>query len=116
MNAEDLEGEDRAVRIDNVTREEFEAKDGKPGQVKLALHFRGLDIALLLNNTNATTMVDLFGDETDEWVGKRILLRPTETTFGKKMVPCIRIKGEVKSEPKEGTPRRKSRFMDLEDD
>ena len=54
--------------------------------------------SLILNKTNAGTIAELYGKETDEWRGKRITLYPTMTTFGPKRVECIRIKSEFPKE------------------
>ncbi|MCA9047422.1 MAG: hypothetical protein KDA89_01760 [Planctomycetaceae bacterium] len=48
-----------------------------------------------MNKTNALIISGLYSDETDEWIGCRITLYPTETQFGAKMVDCIRIRDAV---------------------
>jgi len=48
---------------------------------------------LLLNRTNAECIKELFGRETDQWLGKRITLYTCPVRVGPKMEPGIRIKG-----------------------
>lgn len=67
---------------------------GQRGQseIKPVLYFQGKEKGLVLNKTNARTIVKLTGtDETDSWPGRQIVLYATETEFGGEMVDCIRI-------------------------
>jgi hypothetical protein len=51
---------------------------------------------MVLNKTNARTIRRHHGNEMDEWSGKKItLFRSTCDAFGKKNVPCIRVKGKT---------------------
>lgn len=46
-----------------------------------------------MNKTNASTIGAAYGDDTDGWVGKPIILFPTKTQMGVQgMVDCIRIR------------------------
>jgi hypothetical protein len=65
------------------------AKDRKP-----IVYFRESKArkGLLLNRTNARTIADLYGMNTEGWIGKRVTLFPTTTTFGERVVDCIRIR------------------------
>jgi len=44
------------------------------------------------NVTNYQTLKAIYGKEPDGWLGKKVTLTPTETKFGAKMTPCIRVK------------------------
>lgn len=56
---------------------------------------------LALNKTNGAAIVSLYGTpKVSEWVGKRITLYPTTTTFGKDTVECIRIRPIVPPAPR----------------
>ena len=46
---------------------------------------------LTLNTTNARTLAELFGDDSDGWAGKQIVLFASTTDFSGKQVGCLRI-------------------------
>ncbi|MCA9190595.1 MAG: hypothetical protein KDB03_02490 [Planctomycetales bacterium] len=62
------------------------------GDEKPVLNFAGSDQALVLNKTNATILAELWGDETTAWHGQLVELYATTTSFGGRMVPCIRVR------------------------
>jgi hypothetical protein len=37
-------------------------------------------------------LADLFGGETEDWIGKVIQLYADKTRFGHKVVPCVRVR------------------------
>lgn len=47
----------------------------------------------LLNRTNCEAIKELWGRETDNWIGKRITLHATNVRVGPKMEPGIRVFG-----------------------
>jgi hypothetical protein len=57
----------------------------RPGQrqaeEKPVVSFRETDKTFVLNKTNSNTIAGLYGNETDQWVGKQIVLFPTEVEF-----------------------------------
>jgi hypothetical protein len=68
---------------------------GDERQEKPVLYFKEVEQGLVLNLTNFNTIADLYGDETDTWVGKKITLYPTEVTFSGKTSMGIRIRARV---------------------
>lgn len=61
-------------------------------QTKILLTFAENDKTFPLNSTNAKTLTKLFGsDDTDDWIGQTIILRPDVTLFAGKQVGCIRV-------------------------
>ena len=46
----------------------------------------------MLNKTNANTIADIFGEETDNWYGHPIEVYPSETDYQGKRVACIRVR------------------------
>lgn len=55
----------------------------------------------LLNRTNAECIKELWGRETDNWIGKRITLHAMNVRVGPKMEPGIRVLGSPElTEPK----------------
>ena len=85
LKAEDLEGANVTVTIEEVNREEV----GPKKESKLVIRFVNTRKKMVLNKTNATTIAKLYGEETDEWLGKRIILYSKDTEFqGKWSSPC----------------------------
>lgn len=92
LYAYDLEGRDVTVTIERVTQGTLTGKGGKSNK-KPVLYFRGTTKGLGLNITNARTIAALYGSfDSEAWVGKRITLYPTTTTFGSETMDCIRIR------------------------
>ena len=59
---------------------------------KLVVYFEGARRALPLNRTNATSIAEIVGsDETDQWPGTQVSLRPTPVLFQGKTTPAIRV-------------------------
>jgi hypothetical protein len=88
LKAADLSGRRVTVTFEEVTLEEMKGEGGK----KLVAAFAGKDKKLILNRTNADTITDILGtDETEDWIGKTVVLFPSKTSFQGKRVDCIRI-------------------------
>lgn len=105
--AADLQGQDVPATIQSCVIEDV----GGPGESedRPVLYFTGFTKGLVLNKTNATTIAAMYGDETDEWVGKAVVLFPTDTEFRGKMTPCVRVRstpprGPVASASPAATP------------
>lgn len=79
----------RAV-IERCEEVMFKGDDGKD-QPKLRLAFQGQEKGLILNKTNAMSIAHQYGSDTDQWIGKEILLYSTKVDFGGSMVDAIRI-------------------------
>ena len=50
---------------------------------------------MIFNKTNCKTVSALYGDFIEGWPGKKIIVFPTTTTFGRETRPCLRVKKEV---------------------
>lgn len=88
LKAADLQGKIHKVVIDGLEQKEV----GEDKEKMWVLSFRGKDRGLCLNVTNTNMLIDLMGDDTDDWMGKEIQLGPEKTDFGGKKVDCIRVK------------------------
>lgn len=86
LKAEDLRGHEIKVSIIGSEVKDFD--NGK----KIVLSFKGKDKTLVLNKTNARKIADANGWNTDDWVGKEVVLYPDKTEFNGKMVDCIRLR------------------------
>ena len=87
LKAEDLEGANVTVTIEEVNREEV----GPKKESKLVISFANTLKKMVLNKTNAATIAKLYGEETDEWLGKRIILYSKDTEFQGEMVLALRV-------------------------
>jgi hypothetical protein len=63
--------------------------------------------ALPLNKTNALTLSDMFGDETDEWIGNTIELYRDKVMFQGKRVNAVRIREPRVKQPRKQLPNAK---------
>ena len=87
LEAADLDG-DTPATITGVAFNEVGDKAERKGVVMLKEFARGM----VLNRTNLKRIIALHGNDTDGWLGKSITLYPTQTSFGGKEVPCIRVR------------------------
>lgn len=93
LSAEDFDNGSVIAPIEGVKI--IEMDEGK----KPVVMFVGLEKGLILNKTNSELLCELYGAETENWVGKLVELYRTKTEFRGKRVNCIRLK-----EPSRDTP------------
>ena len=91
LKADDLQGKDVTVTIESVEVKAFDSKQSGGKENKLIIHFKGKDKALVCNKTNAKTISKLYGDDTDAWLGKQIIIGPREVEFQGEMTWAIRV-------------------------
>lgn len=97
--AADLNGKPVTLTIKRVSLEEM--KDHNSNLIKKpVVWFEKATKGFVMNVTNARTIADLYGDETDDWTGKRITIYPTQVRAFGKMQDCIRVREEVPAQPK----------------
>ncbi len=61
-------------------------------QEKYVAYFQGEEKGLVLNATKWSVMESLYGEESDGWIGKEIVMFPDKTRFGGKIVDCISLR------------------------
>ena len=81
----DLQGHKVRVLMASVQMEDLN-DENKP-----VLYFHGKEKGLVLNKTKWNSIADLYGDDSDDWEGKPIVLAPGKTTYQGKRVDCIDI-------------------------
>ncbi|MEK9894918.1 MAG: hypothetical protein VW518_00645 [Burkholderiaceae bacterium] len=91
LKHQDLNGQETLITIDAYQLEEV----GQEKEKKWVLYFRELEQGLILNATNGRTICKLYGEEMDDWVGKRITLYTAEVQFGSEMVEAIRVRAKA---------------------
>lgn len=92
----DLKGREVSCTIDRVQIEDVGgagASEDKP-----VLYFQGKDKGMVLNRTNSTLLVSKYGEETDDWKGKTIIVHPDTVMYQGKMVPCLRLRFPILAE------------------
>ncbi len=89
LRAHDLQGREPTVAIAKVEQIELENNGRK--EAKLLISFVGKNKGLVLNKTNMFAISDLYGPETDDWVGKKIKLVTARVDYQGKRVDAIRI-------------------------
>lgn len=98
LYAFDLKGRDVTLTIARVTAGEL--KNGNKKSKKPLCYFvEPKDKRpLALNATNCKTIAKMYGNDTDEWRGKRVTLYPTTTEMAGETVECIRVRPRVPAE------------------
>jgi hypothetical protein len=86
IKASDLGGRDIRVTMANVEREKIGTDN------KLVLYFKGKQKGLVLNKTNAATISDAYGDDTDDWYDQPLILFPVKTDYQGKVVDATRCR------------------------
>lgn len=86
LKAEDLKGHTVKVTINSYEVAKFD--NGS----KVILSFAGKEKTLVVNKTNAMIIQSAYGPDTDNWIGKTVEIYPDKTTFGGKLVDCIRVR------------------------
>lgn len=86
LKAADLQGRNVRVIMSHVEMKDI-GGDHKP-----ILFFQGKDKGMVLNKTNANNISAVYGDDTDDWNGKELILFETMVDFQGKSVPAIRVR------------------------
>jgi hypothetical protein len=99
LKATDLGDAEALVVIAEVDVREY-TDNGKTSR-KFYLTFQGKTKGLVVNKTNATRIAKLYGDDTDAWIGKELVLYVDhEIQYGSDIVSGIRVRGPKKPPPK----------------
>ena len=86
LKSGDLQGAAVKVKISNVTSEDI------GGDRKLIMHFDNRTKGMVLNKTNARTVADVYGDDTDNWIGAVIEVFAMKVDFQGRMVDGLRVR------------------------
>ena len=93
LKAADFEDGDAILTIAGLEQQTL--GQGRDAAEKWIVYFREVDKGLVLNKTNAGTIAKLYGDDTDDWIGKKVTLYSTEVQFQSEMVEAIRIRSKM---------------------
>ena len=83
-------GGEMPLTIAKIELKEFDTDNG--GKERKPIIFFTNDKQMVCNKTNGTTLGEMFGNETDDWLGKSITLIVQNVDFAGKSTPAIRIK------------------------
>lgn len=101
LSAAHLNGNDLTVTITGGEIREFEESNGTKRR-RVVLHLEGQP-SLVLNKTNAVQIATTLGTpELTAWKGRRITLYQSNTTYGGRSVPCVRVREQ---EPTQEPPK-----------
>ncbi len=100
LKAGDLQGREVRVTMSNVEREKI-GDDNKP-----VLYFKGKEKGVVLNKTNASTITDAYGDDTEDWYDQPLILFSVMVDFQGKVAPAIRVRVPTAKDNREAAPRR----------
>jgi hypothetical protein len=91
LSAVDLDGKAFTLTIRGLTLEDV----GQPpkNETKPVLWFESAEKGLILNKTNGLAVADLYGPETDNWIGKPVMLYTAQVRAFGNTVDAIRIRG-----------------------
>lgn len=109
IGAPDLKDKDVTLTISKAGPEQVRVipdkerdKERDKKEQKLVLHFRELEgrkqgepRMMCLNKTNAKTIAKLYGNDVEQWVGKRITLYATTCLAFGERVECVRIREQA---------------------
>ncbi len=86
LKAANLGGKTIRLKITNVVMEKL-GDDERP-----VAYFTGTTKGLVLNKTNANVINEVYGSETDNWIGKDIDIYPTRVEYAGRMVDGMRVR------------------------
>ncbi len=101
ITAAELVGKEPTLTIERVTLEKVEslkASDDEGGgkmRDRIVVYFKEArgGRGWLLNRTNAECLKEMWGRETNDWIGHRVTLYTAQVRVGPKVEPGIRVKG-----------------------
>ncbi len=86
LKAADLQGREPVVVIADVQMKKFDNGN------KLVITFEGKKKALVANKTNSNRIAHIHGTNTDNWIGKEVMLYTDLVDFQGKTVEAVRVR------------------------
>ena len=91
LTGDDLDG-DVTVVVERVVMEPFRDPKTRQETRKPVMYFQRAKRGLIVNRTNWRAVADLYGDESDNWKGKRITLTPTMVDAYGRQTKAVRVR------------------------
>jgi hypothetical protein len=102
-NSDFLKADDIGSNFWTATINKVDMKEFDDGSRKLFVMFNDLEKGLVLNKTNADTIGDLYGKNTDNWVGKPVMLFTMPVDYQGKKVNAIRVRAPAQNQQQGGS-------------
>lgn len=100
LKSDDLQGKDVKLTIKSAAQEKV------GNDVRLVLSFAGTQKTMVVNKTNANRIAYLYGDETDDWTGKQIVITSEFVEYQGRTVKGLRVKPPgTPQPPRPATPQ-----------
>jgi hypothetical protein len=93
LKAGDLQDRNVAVTMSHVALEDVGDSERKP-----VLYFHGKNKGLVLNKTNSRLIAGIYGDDTENWDGKSLVLFPAMVDFRGDQVEAIRVRATIQKD------------------
>ncbi len=94
LKASDFDDVDTPCTIKRVVMEQ--AGQGNEDPEKPVIYFREFEKGLICNKTNSNIIAKLYGDETDQWIGQKVVLWVNhDVQFKGEMVSAIRVRSRA---------------------
>jgi hypothetical protein len=95
LRAEDFKGKgDVPATISSVETDQIRNSKTDQMEDKLLIYFNELDRPLIGNPTNVSMLIELFGDETNDWINKKVTLyHDPNVFFGTERKGGLRVRG-----------------------
>ncbi len=87
LSAVEVEGKIFKLVISSYGKETYDDGD------KMTINFQGAKKGMVLNHTNRGTLVWLFGDEADQWIGQTVELFTEPVNFKGKISAGLKLRG-----------------------
>ena len=78
------------LTITKVTQEAMKNRDGDD-ETKPVIHFVEMEKPMVLNRTNAKTIAELYGDNIEDWTGKKVILTSVDVDAFGETTAALRI-------------------------
>lgn len=91
LSAPDIGQAKPVVTISNITFEQINQNEPQ----KMVLHFQGKNKGMVMNKTNAMNVAQIYGPETDAWIGKSVTLYTTFVDYQGKSTLALRIEPQA---------------------
>jgi len=89
LKASDID-QDYEVKIVEINTDTI--GQGDQAEQKFIVHFEEFDKGLVLNKTNANLIAAQYSQDTDNWIGKSIVLTVEDVAYQGKITPAIRVR------------------------
>ena len=102
VKATDVQNGDRVTFMDEGEwiESQYKKEDGSPRmQFVMTVKCKGEDKKMRINKTNSDTLVDAYGPETQEWIGKQAIITVEKVLVAGKKMDTILLSVDAADQP-----------------